>query len=43
VQGHDIEWHWVKGHAGNAGNVRVDLLANLAIDALLARESGRGG
>lgn len=43
TRGHDVEWHWVKGHAGNAGNVRVDLLANLAIDALLTRESGRGG
>ncbi len=40
VQGHDIEWHWVKGHTGNAGNERVDLLANLAIDALLSRDTG---
>ena len=33
--GHQIEWHWVKGHAGNAGNERCDQLANAAIDALL--------
>ncbi|MDE2219223.1 MAG: ribonuclease HI [Gammaproteobacteria bacterium] len=33
--GHDIEWHWVKGHAGNPGNERCDALANAAIDALL--------
>ncbi len=33
--GHEIEWHWVKGHAGNAGNERCDQLANAAIDALL--------
>jgi ribonuclease HI len=32
---HKIEWHWVKGHSGVAGNERVDLLANQAIDAML--------
>ena len=25
---HDIIWHWVKGHAGDPGNERADLLAN---------------
>jgi ribonuclease HI len=32
---HDIEWRWVRGHSGDAGNERVDRLANRAIDALL--------
>jgi ribonuclease HI len=36
---HRIEWHWVKGHSGVAGNERCDALANAAIDALLAVDS----
>ena len=28
----DVEWHWVKGHAGDPGNERADLLANLGAD-----------
>jgi ribonuclease HI len=28
VQRHDIEWIWVKGHAGHVGNERADGLAN---------------
>jgi ribonuclease HI len=31
---HDIEWHWVRGHAGTAGNNRADALANLGVDVV---------
>jgi ribonuclease HI len=31
-----VEWRWVKGHSGDAGNDRVDALANAAIDAMFA-------
>ena len=32
---HDVEWHWVKGHAGHDGNERADLLANRGVDSVL--------
>jgi len=37
---HQIEWRWVRGHAGNAGNERADALANRGVDEILG---GAGG
>ena len=31
---HKIEWRWLKGHAGHAGNERCDELANLEIEKI---------
>jgi ribonuclease HI len=31
IQPHQIEWHWVRGHAGQRENERVDQLARRAI------------
>lgn len=36
---HQVEWLWVKGHAGHPGNERADLLANRGIDELLSGAS----
>jgi ribonuclease HI len=35
AQQHAIEWIWVKGHAGNAGNERADALANLGVEQVM--------
>jgi ribonuclease HI len=31
--GHDIEWIWVRGHAGHEGNERADQLANRGVQS----------
>ena len=37
--GHTIDWRWVRGHNGDAGNERADLLANKGVDMALGRPS----
>lgn len=32
---HDVQWRWVKGHAGDPGNERADRLANRGVDSVL--------
>ena len=31
---HDVQWHWVRGHAGDPGNERADELANLGVQSV---------
>ncbi|WP_150913399.1 ribonuclease HI [Marinobacter halotolerans] len=35
VARHKINWHWVKGHAGNPGNELADELANKGVEELM--------
>jgi ribonuclease HI len=37
---HDVEWHWVKGHAGHPENERADRLAVLGMRRAIAGENG---
>jgi ribonuclease HI len=42
--GHQIDWRWVRGHAGDPGNERADALANKGVEmALSARGAGTTG
>jgi ribonuclease HI len=38
TSGHQIDWHWVRGHNGNPGNERADALANRGVDQVLGRK-----
>ena len=33
---HEVEWVWTRGHSGDVGNERADVLARTAIDTMLA-------
>ena len=35
--GHVVDWRWVRGHTGDAGNERADALANLGCESALRR------
>ena len=35
--GHVIEWRWVRGHNGDVGNERADVLANKGVDVAMGR------
>ncbi len=32
LEGHEVDWHWVKGHAGHPENERADELARLGAE-----------
>ena len=34
--GHEVQWHWVRGHTGDPGNERADALANRGVESLRA-------
>ncbi|PTN11551.1 ribonuclease HI [Nitrosomonas aestuarii] len=35
-QQHEIEWLWIRGHAGHTENERADLLANYGVEKIVA-------
>jgi ribonuclease HI len=39
LPGHQIAWHWVRGHNGHPGNELADALANRGVEELLAKRS----
>ena len=41
-QSHDVEWHWVRGHAGHTENERVDALARAEIARMRDERKAKG-
>ena len=41
-QKHEIDWHWVKGHAGDEMNERVDALARQGMEPFKKRIANSG-
>ena len=39
---HEVEWHWIKGHAGHEFNERADELARQGMAEVLAANEGDG-
>ncbi|MDZ4202430.1 MAG: ribonuclease HI [Gallionella sp.] len=37
---HQVEWVWVKGHAGHDGNERADALANRGVESVAGKLAG---
>jgi ribonuclease HI len=33
--GHVVDWRWVRGHNGDAGNERADALANMGVSQVV--------
>jgi len=41
VARHEIEWRWVRGHAGHPENERADALANRGVDTVRGARPAR--
>jgi ribonuclease HI len=42
LQRHEVNWEWVRGHQGHAGNERADELANRGVDEVLNERTNSG-